>query len=129
VLNWYGVCKQGEVLHGPPPLELGPALSEADYRRVVSAQLAIWQDEVREPWPGYVPAARGYAVVTICRALYALETGGQTTKEAAAAWAAGRFPEWAEFVRESLADHRADPSGPHAATIRFADFAVEAARS
>ena len=34
VLNWYGVCADGEVLHGPPPLELGPALSATDYRRL-----------------------------------------------------------------------------------------------
>ena len=99
VLNWYDVCTQGEVVHGPPPLELGPALSNADYRRVVMAQLAAWQDEIREPRLAYVPAAQGYAVVTICRALYALETGGQTTKEAAAAWGAGRFPQWADFDR------------------------------
>lgn len=129
VLNWYDVCERGEVLHGPRPLELGPALSKADYRRVVTAQLAIWQEEIRDaPWAGYVPAAEGYAVVTICRALHALETGGRTSKEGAAAWAAERFPEWADFVREALARHRADPVGPRAAMIRFVDFAVETAR-
>jgi Aminoglycoside adenylyltransferase, C-terminal domain/Nucleotidyltransferase domain len=128
VLNWHGVCTQGEVLYGSPPLELGPALSESDYRRVVAAQLAAWQKEIRAAaWVGYVPAAEGYAVVSICRALYALETGGQTTKEAAAAWAAERFPEWAGFIRDALAKHRADPAGPRAATIRFVDFAVETA--
>ena len=96
---------------------------------MVRAQLAIWQDEIRtQSWVGYVPAAEGYAVVTICRALHALETGGQTSKEGAAAWAAERFPEWAEFIRDALAKHRADPAGPRAATIRFVDFAAETAR-
>lgn len=129
LLNWHAVCTQGETLQGPPPLELGPVLSEVDFRRIVAEQLAAWQDEIRAaPWVGYVPAAEGYAVVTICRALYTLETGGQTTKEGAAAWAAARFPEWGAFVRDALASHRADPSGRREATVRFVDFAVETAR-
>ena len=128
VLNWYSVCTSGEVLCGPPPSELGPAVSVAAYKAGVAAQLAAWREAVRAPWIGYVPAQQGYIVVTICRALYGLETGELTSKEAAAAWAANEFPEWSSFIHHALAAHRADPREPHAATVRFVDFAVEAAR-
>jgi hypothetical protein len=68
-------------------------------------------------------------VVTLCRALYALETGEQTDKETAAAWAATRFPESAAFIQESLATYRADVHESHEALIAFTDHVVaEAAR-
>ena len=81
----------------------------------------------RSPVLAYVPAAQGYAVVTVCRALYALETGEQTTKEEAAAWAAERFPERADEIRAALAAHRADLGAAHARTVEFVDFAVREA--
>ncbi|HKH30724.1 MAG TPA: aminoglycoside adenylyltransferase domain-containing protein [Gaiellaceae bacterium] len=63
-------------------------------------------------------------VVTLCRALYTLATGEQATKEAATAWAAATFPEWASFVDESLERYRADVHEAHHALIEFTDRAV-----
>jgi Domain of unknown function (DUF4111)/Nucleotidyltransferase domain len=125
VLNWHGVCARGEVVRGPQPLELGPVVSPAAFRRAVSAQLAAWPEHARNPTVAYVPAHQGYIVVTVCRALYALENGEQTTKEEAAAWAAARYPEWADFIRQALAVYRSDLAGPHARTIAFVDFAAQ----
>jgi hypothetical protein len=124
VLNWHSVYTEGETLFGAPPRELGPELSADARRRAVLADLRSFQEHVREHWLAYVPAAQGYAVVTICRALHALETGREASKEDAVAWAAGRYPEWAGFVQEALAAHRADVGEGRAETIRFADFAV-----
>jgi hypothetical protein len=86
--------------------------------------MAGLQEAVRAPSVAYVPAQQGYIVATLCRALYALETGEQTSKEAAVAWAAERFPEWGSFVNDSLARYRADVSEAHQAVIRFTDFAA-----
>lgn len=124
VLNWYSVCTQGEVLYGVAPLEVGPALSVDAYKQAVAAVLPEWKDEVRERWVGHSRSYQGYIVLALCRALYGLDTGKQTTKEEAAAWAAERFPEWADFIDEALVWHRSDLSEPHATTIRFVDFAV-----
>ena len=124
VLNWRGACTRGEVIRGPQPLELGPEISTEAFRRAVREQLQAWPEHARRPELAYVPAAQGYTVVTVCRALHALETGEQTTKEAAAEWAAARYPEWAAFIAEALAVHRADLAGPHARTIAFVDFAT-----
>lgn len=126
-LNWHAVCTQGETLLGPPPLELGPRVSPEVYRHAIGELLAYWTTAVREPAVAYVPAHRGYVVVTLCRALYGLSTGEQATKEEAAAWAAARFPEWAPFIQETLAVYRADLNEQHERTIRFVDYAVQEA--
>ncbi len=127
VLNWHGACIAGDVIRGPQPLELGPDIPPETFRRAVRAQLRAWPEHARRPWVAYVPGHQGYIVVTICRALHVLETGEQATKKAAAAWAAARYPEWGGFILAALAAYRADPAGPHANTIRFADFAAEEA--
>jgi hypothetical protein len=124
LLNWHGVCSGGEALVGPPPLELGPVVTPEAVRRAVEAQAAWCRAAVRASWVAYVPVQQGYLVVTLCRALYALETGGRTTKEGAVAWVAERYPEWASFVKEALAKHRAEVGEDQEATIRFADFAA-----
>jgi len=123
-LNWHSVTTTGETIVGPPPLEIGPAITPDAYRRGIEAQLEAWARDARAPHVAYVPAHHGYIVVTLCRALYGLETGEQTTKENAVAWAAERFPEHAEFVRNALAQYRADPAPEHEAVIRFADEAL-----
>ncbi len=128
VLNWRGACTRGEVIRGPQPLELGPEISTEAFRRAVREQLQAWPEHARRPELAYVPVAQGYTVVTVCRALHALETGEQATKEAAAEWAAARYPEWAAFIGEALAAHRADLAGPHARTIAFVDFATGESR-
>jgi hypothetical protein len=123
-LDWHGVCTVGETLVGPPPLELGPAVPPAAYRKAVESLLAAWPAEVRASWVAYVPAHQGYVVVTVCRALHVLETGTQTSKEDAARWAAERYPAWAPFIERALRQYRADVRGPHEETIRFVDEAV-----
>jgi hypothetical protein len=123
VLNWRSVCRQGEIVVGPPPLEVGPEVDAEQFRRAIEAQLGEWRDVMREEWVGYFPAARGYAVVTHCRALHTLATGEQASKEDAVEWVAGRYPEWADYVRAQLADHRADSGAAHREAIAFADWA------
>jgi hypothetical protein len=123
-LDWHGVTTQGETILGPPPLDLGPKISRDAYRRAVEVLLREWPTRVRAPWVAYVPAHQGYVVMTICRALYSLATGEQTTKEKAAAWAAARYPEWSSFISEAHQRYRADVRDSHQALISFTDRAV-----
>jgi hypothetical protein len=122
VLNWHSACTQGETLIGPPPLELGPEVTAEAFRHAIVARLEEWADVIREPWVRYVPAARGYAVVTHCRSLHSLVTGELASKEEAVAWVAERYPEHAAYVRRALADHRGDLETPQREAIAFADW-------
>jgi hypothetical protein len=123
-LDWHSVTTQGETILGPPPLDLGPKISRDAYRHAVEVLLKEWPSRVRAPWVAYVPAHQGYVVMTICRALYSLATGEQTTKEEAAAWAAARYPEWSSFVSEAQQRYRADVRDSHHALISFTEHAV-----
>jgi len=124
ILDWRSVCTQGETIVGPPPREIGPEITDEAFRRAVELQLEAWTKDVRAPWVAYVPAHQGYIVVTVCRALYALSTGDQTSKEEAVAWAAERFPAWSDLVNDALAQHRADLREQHMATVAFVDYAA-----
>jgi predicted nucleotidyltransferase len=123
-LDWHSVTTQGETILGPQPLALGPTVSQRAYRAAVEALLREWPSRVRTPWVAYVPAHQGYVVVTLCRALHALATGRQTTKEAAAAWACARYPEWSSYIQEALDKYRSDVRSAHDALISFTDHAV-----
>jgi predicted nucleotidyltransferase len=127
ILDWRSVCTQGETIVGPPPREIGPEITDEAFRRAVELQLEKWTEDARAPWVAYVPAHQGYIVVTICRAMYALSTGEQTSKEEAVAWAAKRFPAWSDFVYDALAQYRADLTEQHMATVAFVDYAASEA--
>lgn len=124
ILDWYGVLSVGERLSGPPPLELGPEVSRERFLEAVRSELVILRTEVRANTVAYVPAQQGYLTATICRALYSLAIGEQTSKERAVEWAAARHPESADFLRAMYAAYRADIRGPHERLIRFVDSAT-----
>lgn len=116
-------CRRARTtLVGPPPLELGPEVTVEAFRRAVIARLEEWAGVIREPWVRYVPAARGYAVVTHCRSLHSLATGEVASKEASVEWVAEHYPEHAAYVRSALADHRGDLDTPQQQAIAFADW-------
>jgi Domain of unknown function (DUF4111) len=123
VLNWHSVLTTGETLFGPEPERVGRAVPPGVFRRVLHGQIAARQSEVRDLSVAAAPAYQRYIVLAVCRALYGLETGEATTKEGAAAWAADRFPEWADVIRHASSSHAATPE-PHASAIRFVDFAA-----
>jgi predicted nucleotidyltransferase len=127
LLDWHGVVTGGETLFGPPPLTLGPDVSNERFRAAVVSQLKELRDVARHKDVAYVPVHQGYIVATVCRALYSLETGRQTSKSDAVEWAADRFPEQAEFIVEHYAAYRADVWAAQRRVIEFVDAAVERA--
>ncbi len=72
-----------------------------------------------------------YAVTTLCRMLYTLETGEVTSKQNALEWAKSALPErWRELVQQAIDDRPLpwnDPPRPGSveATIAFADYAKQ----
>lgn len=93
----------GVVLAGPHPAELVDPLPvgamQARMRRDIVHlldELATWIDIEAIAW------AQRYAVTTVCRQLFTLETGRVASKRAALDWAVGRLgPAWAPLVRQA----------------------------
>ena len=77
-----------------------PDISQPEFVAAVRERAGAWKawvDRMR------TPGAQSYAVLTMCRALYAHAHGTQASKQQAALWAAERMPEWESLIQQSLA--------------------------
>jgi predicted nucleotidyltransferase len=124
LLDWDAVLLADEPLVGPPPREIGPDVPRDRFREAVTAQLREMQTLVRDRTVAYVPAQQGYIAATVCRGLYSLATGEQTSKERAIAWVADRQPAVADYLWSAYNAYRADVRGPHERLIGFVDSAL-----
>jgi predicted nucleotidyltransferase len=127
LIDYYAVREHGITLLGPPPRALIDDISTDEFLDAVRRDLQTW----REPLPHR--STRGpqrYAVLTICRGLYALRHGRQTSKKRAAVWVQREFPEWALVIERVLASTNRDAAteADHRETARFIEFALRAAR-
>lgn len=123
LLDWHAALR-GETLHGPPATELGPDVSPERLRLAGLAQMKDMQKTARDPTVAYVPAQQGYIVATVCRGLYLLDTGEQTSKEKAIAWVAERRPDVADYLWSAYGAYRAEVREPHERLKRFVDSAL-----
>lgn len=128
LLDWHGAVS-GEIVVGGAPLSLGPAVTPDRLRAAVISQLREMGDIARGHDVAYVPSWQGYIVATVCRALYFLETGDQTSKERAVAWYAERHPDQAEYVWGRYRAYRDDVRAAHERLITFVNRAMAASFS
>lgn len=83
------------VLVGASPRALLPHIAPNEVRRVVLDHLEhwpLWVDDMR------TPGAQAYAVLAVCRAAAMLETGGQPSKRAGAAYGLATMPRDAALI-------------------------------
>jgi hypothetical protein len=99
-INWYMVRQVGFTLYGPLPDALIPEISQSEFVGAVREQAVAWKVWV---YRMRTPGAQSYAVLTMCRALYAHAHGTQASKQQAALWAAERMPEWEALIQQSVA--------------------------
>lgn len=116
LINWWVVRNQGVTLLGPAPqAAIGP-IDRAEFVQAVRDQAREWRD-----WIYHMTTrpAQAYAIVTLCRALYAFTSGEQASKRQAAHWAQAQMPEWAALIEQALHWRRAwrDEDVDHAATF------------
>jgi hypothetical protein len=88
VIQSYILREHGIVLAGPAPRDLIDQVAPDDLRRAMRSLLDEWwapmlHDMARLRSDEY----QAYAILTICRALYTLETGAVVSKPVAARWA------------------------------------------
>ncbi|MBK8050629.1 MAG: DUF4111 domain-containing protein [Anaerolineales bacterium] len=99
LLNWYVVQERGLALYGRPPRAVIDHIAVAEYQAVVRDHLAGWGEWVEEM---QTRKQQAYTILTLCRAMAALETGEQLSKRQAALWAAQQAPEWADTILTAL---------------------------
>jgi Domain of unknown function (DUF4111) len=133
VLDRWVTRERGLVVAGPDPRRLIDPIGPGELRAAVRASLLEgWADWVRDPGWLRPRAYQGFAVLTMCRDLYALEHGVLVSKPAAAAWAVRRLePPWPALVERALAwrpdRDRDDQALPE--TLRFVAWVVERVRA
>jgi hypothetical protein len=129
VLERDNVLRSGRAVAGPAPATLidpvGPAELKTAVRHVLNE---FWGRDDKPDWLG-LAAYQAFAILTMCRALYTLDTGRQATKPQAARWAGDLLGEpWRDHIAWAL-EHRHDFTPHDPATAHgFIDHAVALAR-
>jgi hypothetical protein len=134
VLDRWVTREHGLVVTGPDPRELIDPIGPVELRAAVRASvLGDWAALARGDADVAWLRPRNYqafAVLTMCRNLYALDRGVLVSKPEAAVWARRLLgPAWAPLIDRALgwrADVRLDDRGL-AGTMRFVAHAVELA--
>lgn len=99
LINWWVVRNQGVALIGPPPQALIAPIAHDEFTHAVRVQANDWRTWVAH---SQTRPAQAYAIITLCRALYAFTNGEQASKPQAARWAQGQLPEWADLIERAL---------------------------
>jgi hypothetical protein len=119
----------GIALAGPPPhsfiAPVDPKALKAEARDVLHGWWRSQRDDpVRLKRRGY----QAYAVLTMCRILYTFETGGVTSKPAAARWARPRVAEpWQGVIDRALTWRDGDGVDDLSPTLDLIDYMLRKA--
>lgn len=116
LINWYLVHEQGRVLFGPNPQTVIPSITREEFLRAVREQARHWVEWANQPRD---QRGQSYAILTMCRALVAYQSGEQPSKNQAAWRMQERFPQWSSLIEKALVWRRAsdDQLEGHEATF------------
>ncbi len=107
IIQRYIIREQGVALVGPDPKTLIDPVSPDDIRRAVRGILQEWWFPMLDD-PSWLrdhdSPYHAFAILTMCRSLYALEHGTIVSKPVAAKWAQGELGrKWQKVIEQSLA--------------------------
>lgn len=127
--------EHGVIVAGPDPRTLIDPIHPNDMRRAVVELMDIWWGPMCDdpaPLSRHTIGYQAYAVLTMCRILYTLDTGGVVSKPVAARWAqralGGR---WASLIEQALAwrkDRLDLPGGDIDATLDLVRYTYQKCR-
>ena len=115
IIQRHVIREQGIVLAGPDPKTLIDPVSPEEIRRSVVGVLHEWWFPMLED-PSWLKKHgaeyHAFAILTMCRALYALEHGTIVSKPAAAHWAQQALGEkWSQIIERALSARYDKPDG------------------
>jgi len=106
IIQRHIIREQGVVLAGPDPKSMIDTVSPDDFRHAVTEILEEWWFPMLDD-PSWLrdrgTEYHAYAILTMCRSLYALEYGKVVSKPAAAVWAQNELGgKWLKVIDRSL---------------------------
>ena len=127
--------EHGITLAGPDPRQLVAEVPAAILRSKMPPLIENFLSNLLS-WTSFdIAWAQRYAVTTLCRMLFTLETGEVSSKPASLEWAKSALPtKWRDLIQQVIDDRPLpwnDPprSGSVEATIAFSEYATKRARS
>ena len=116
IIQRHIVRESGKAVEGPDPKALIDPVSPEDIRSAVRGVLEEWWFPMLEDpsWlAGHGSEYHAYAILTMCRALYALEHGTIISKPAAARWAQGELGEpWRHGIEHAISAQKPGEGKP-----------------
>ena len=126
LMDWHMVQEQGVTVTGPKPQEFIPHIEQQEYMDSIKNIMPSFADAVSNAKNrGY----QSYIILSLCRNLYALKFGYQTSKPAGGKWAAQEYPDWTHLIENALkwkgSSDMSDKLTSQAETRLFAEFALK----
>jgi len=134
IIQRHVIREQGIILAGPEPKTLIDPVSPQEIHRSVLGVLNEWWFPMLED-PSWLKKHgaeyHAFAILTMCRALYALHHGTIVSKPAAARWAQNELGErWSRIIERSLAVRHHNPDhGLFDEALELIRFAREQTRN
>ena len=121
--------EDGIALAGPEPRSfIAPVSPQALKAETLDVLHGWWQAQLDDPVRLRRRGYGAYAVLTMCRALYTLETGGMASKPAAARWARPRVPDhWRGLIDRALVWRDGDGVDDFAPTLELIRWVIRGA--
>jgi predicted nucleotidyltransferase len=127
--NWYFVQDYGITLFGPAPNTFIEPISKEEFIEAIKEQALGWREYVKNTM--HSRPYQGYAILTMCRALYTLNNGEQVSKIKAARWFKKEIPEYAWLIdnaikwREDYRNENINHEETYLETAQFVHFVVD----
>lgn len=99
VMNWYLTREKSKTLFGPDPKTIIEPISKEEFIESVKDHTKSWDKWVKNM---HSKKAQAYAILTLCRAFYAVKNGEQISKEQAAEWVKKELPLWSKLIDMAL---------------------------
>lgn len=99
IMNWYVLREKSITLFGIPAKTIVEPISKEEFIQAIKAHIGSWGkyiDEMKKR------KGQAYAILTMCRALYAIRNGEQVSKKQAAQWTMKELPEWTGLIKNAL---------------------------
>lgn len=98
--EWYCVQEYAITLYGTDKEKEIPHIEKNEFIQTIYRYAQSFRDRIRTCKDSCY--SQSYAILTLCRALYTLKNGEQTSKLAAARWAIDFIPEYSDVINNAI---------------------------